>query len=202
MVVGPNGTGKSTILCAICLGLGGEPRLLGRASEVETFVQNGQDVSEIEIELKSEKGENAIIRRIIRRNNVSKQNPKSSFFLHGIATTGKKIREMVLQDYSISVDNLCTFLPQDRVGSFSGFDSKALLIETEKSLSASQHLYHTHLQLIQAQQELASGHNNVSTLQEKLEKLKTENERLEREKKRMGKQTNQTNKLPYYPKYN
>ncbi|KAL7447892.1 hypothetical protein ACHAWC_000188, partial [Mediolabrus comicus] len=33
VVVGPNGTGKSTILCAICLGLGGQPPLLGRADD-------------------------------------------------------------------------------------------------------------------------------------------------------------------------
>lgn len=36
------------------------------------------------------------------------------------------------QKYHIAIDNLCTFLPQDRVGSFSGFDSKMLLEETEK----------------------------------------------------------------------
>ena len=29
MIVGPNGTGKSTIVCAIALGLGGSPKLLG-----------------------------------------------------------------------------------------------------------------------------------------------------------------------------
>ena len=28
------GTGKSSIVCAICLGLGGSPRLLGRAKDV------------------------------------------------------------------------------------------------------------------------------------------------------------------------
>ena len=28
------GTGKSSIVCAICIGLGGHPKLLGRAKEV------------------------------------------------------------------------------------------------------------------------------------------------------------------------
>ena len=32
------------------------------------------------------------------------------------------------------VDYLCTFLPQDKVGNFSGFNSQERLIETEKIL--------------------------------------------------------------------
>ena len=34
VIIGPNGTGKSSIVCAICLGLGGKPQILGRAAEV------------------------------------------------------------------------------------------------------------------------------------------------------------------------
>jgi chromosome segregation ATPase len=34
MLIGPNGTGKSTIVAAIVLGLGGNPRLVGRGSKV------------------------------------------------------------------------------------------------------------------------------------------------------------------------
>jgi chromosome segregation ATPase len=164
------------------LGLGGEPRLLGRASDIETFVMNGEDEGEIEIEVvNTEGGENPIIRRVIRRD----ASPKSSFFWNDKGTTGKHVRETCLQKYQISVDNLCTFLPQDRVGSFSGFDAKQLLIETEKSLSSSQHLYHTHQQLIQDQIDLQGGTNQVETLEEKLQQLQVENQRLEREKQRM-----------------
>ena len=34
VILGPNGTGKSSIVCAICLGLAGSSTLLGRAKEV------------------------------------------------------------------------------------------------------------------------------------------------------------------------
>ena len=34
MIMGPNGTGKSTVVCAMCLGLNGNTNLLGRAKEV------------------------------------------------------------------------------------------------------------------------------------------------------------------------
>ena len=37
VVLGPNGTGKSSIVCAICLGLAGSSSLLGRAREVRLF---------------------------------------------------------------------------------------------------------------------------------------------------------------------
>jgi hypothetical protein len=85
----------------------------------------------------------------------------------------------------ITVNNLYVFLPQDKVGSFSGFDSKQLLVETEKSLSAGQHLWHTHQALIEAQEELHSGTSNVDTLKERLDQLTIENQRLERETQHM-----------------
>lgn len=34
MIIGANGTGKSSIVCAICLGLAGKPSFLGRAEKV------------------------------------------------------------------------------------------------------------------------------------------------------------------------
>jgi chromosome segregation ATPase len=164
------------------LGLGGEPRLLGRASDIETFVMNGEDVAEIEIEIVNTKGDNPIITRILRRDGSG---PKSSFLWNGSPVSGKTVRESCLTKYHIVVNNLCTFLPQDRVGSFSGFDAKQLLIETEKSLSSSQHLYNTHQELIKDQLELQGGSSQVGTLQDKLSQLQVENARLEREKQRM-----------------
>ena len=155
--------------------------MLGRATDVETFVANGETDGKVEIEIADDSGNNAIISRIIRREG----SPKSTFQLNGHPSTAKKIQELVLKTYHISVNNLCTFLPQDKVGSFSGFDSKQLLIETEKSLSASQHLWHTHQALIEAQEELRSGTTNVDTLTERIAQLTTENQRLEREKERM-----------------
>ena len=75
VVIGPNGTGKSTILCAICLGLGGQPPLLGRADDVRIFIMRGRDLSEIEIELAphhdDRNGRTHVIKRVIDRNKGS-----------------------------------------------------------------------------------------------------------------------------------
>lgn len=154
---------------------------MGRASEIETFVMNGEDDGEIEIEVQNSEGDNPIIRRVLRRN----EKPHSSFFWNDQPVSRKIVRQTCLEKFHISVDNLCTFLPQDRVGSFSGFDSKMLLLETEKSLSASQHLYKRHQELLEAQQELRGGNNQVETLQDKLQQLENEVQRYEREKQRM-----------------
>ena len=52
-------------------------------------------------------------------------------------------------------------------------------------MSASQHLYNQHMELIEAERELNSGDHNVDTIQAKLDKLLTEKARYEREKARM-----------------
>lgn len=153
--------------------------MLGRASDIETFIANGEDEGEVEIELVNTKGgSNPVIRRQIRRTG----SPKSVFFWDDKHMSAKSVKESCLKKYDISVDNLCTFLPQDRVGSFSGFDSKQLLIETEKALSASQDLYHTHQELIKDQEEMRGGDNQRETLEDKLRQIEQENKRLERAK--------------------
>ena len=51
VIIGPNGTGKSTIVCAICIGLGGKLSLLGRAQQVADFIKYGCNKGKIELEL-------------------------------------------------------------------------------------------------------------------------------------------------------
>lgn len=88
MIIGPNGTGKSSIVCAIGLGLGGAPsvgsacnkfvnkfaktlQLLGRAKEVSFFVKHGCEKATIEIELKGKSGPHVVARVLNRKDNSS-----------------------------------------------------------------------------------------------------------------------------------
>lgn len=188
VVVGPNGTGKSTILCAICLGLGGQPPLLGRADDARLFIKHEKEQATIEIELAPRKagGTVHILKRVIDRDRGSENgNGKgaSTYYVNGTKTPLKSVKELVTEKYHINIDNLCTFLPQDKVGNFSGFDKQALLVETEKSLSKS--LYNTHQSLIELEKELQSSGNDFKSLQDELKTLKKQNERLEREKELM-----------------
>jgi chromosome segregation ATPase len=171
MVVGPNGTGKSSILCAICLGLGGEPRLLGRADKVEAFIQNGETEAKIELVVKNEDGDDAIVTRTISSAGSAKT---SVFTWNGEIVSGKKVRERASLDFQIQLDNLCTFLPQEKVGNFSGINSKDLLLETEKTLSDNSDLYNTHMKLIQMQEDFQGEDNQVDNLKEKVELLEAE----------------------------
>ncbi|KAF1991646.1 P-loop containing nucleoside triphosphate hydrolase protein [Aulographum hederae CBS 113979] len=133
MVIGPNGTGKSTLVCAICLGLGFSPTALGRAKELGEFVKHGSSQAETEIELAvgtQHRGKNPIIRRTI-----IKEGNKSKWHLNGTATTHKAIMALV-RSFSIQIDNLCQFLPQDRVVEFAALTPVQLLDHTQDAAAA------------------------------------------------------------------
>ncbi|EFW99146.1 structural maintenance of chromosome complex subunit [Grosmannia clavigera kw1407] len=126
MVIGPNGTGKSSLVCAICLGLGFHSNVLGRASAFGDFVKHGRShaIVEIELQKRPKDRQNFVVRlRITREDNSRK------FWLNGQETSLRKIQS-VMQDLRIQVDNLCQFLPQDRVAEFAGLNSVDLLAKT------------------------------------------------------------------------
>ncbi|KAF2177212.1 P-loop containing nucleoside triphosphate hydrolase protein, partial [Zopfia rhizophila CBS 207.26] len=129
MVIGPNGTGKSTLVCAICLGLGWSPLNLGRAKELGEFVKHGSREAEIEIELAAAKNQstNPVIRRVIK-----KDGNKSVFYINGRQSTQKEVVRLA-KSFAIQIDNLCQFLPQDRVAEFAGLTPIDLLRETQRA---------------------------------------------------------------------
>lgn len=189
MVVGANGTGKSSILNAICLGLGGEPKHLGRADDARAFIQNGKEEALVEIEVEPIDDETPyIFRREIDRNKGTERGRgrgASTYYMNGQKVRLEEVHDVVKNKYNIDLSNLCTFLPQDKVGSFSGLTQQELLIETEKTLSASQHLYTTHLQLIEAEKELqtqAGQAGAVQIMEGRMEEIEREIQSLERAK--------------------
>ncbi|KAK3393065.1 SMC5-like protein [Podospora didyma] len=129
MIIGPNGTGKSSLVCAICLGLGYPSSVLGRASAYGDFVKHGKDEAEIEVELQKKlgKSENSVIGLCIKREDNSRR-----FTVNGQRATLKDIQAL-MKSFSIQIDNLCQFLPQDKVAEFAGLSPVELL---EKTLQA------------------------------------------------------------------
>lgn len=85
MIIGPNGTGKSTILCAVLLGLGGKLKTLGRADNIGSYVKSGCDQCLIEIELYDPNGKNTVIKRIISSSN------QSQFYINDVASSAAKV---------------------------------------------------------------------------------------------------------------
>ncbi|KAK6533267.1 Structural maintenance of chromosomes protein 5 [Orbilia ellipsospora] len=128
MVIGPNGTGKSTLVCAICLGLGFGPEHLGRAKDVAEFVKNGSNFATIEIELKCRPTDemNPTIKRRIGRDG------SSQYWMDGKKSSRNAVNQLT-KLMNIQIDNLCQFLPQDRVVEFAGLGPVPLLRETQRA---------------------------------------------------------------------
>ena len=125
MIIGPNGTGKSTLVCAICIGLGFSTSHLGRAKELSEFVKHGCRDASIEIELKGFPGKTNKVVHL----DFLKEGEKKQWMLDGRQCRAKDINEVVAK-FGIQIDNLCHFLPQDRVVEFSRLSSKDRLTST------------------------------------------------------------------------
>ncbi|KAH9958377.1 P-loop containing nucleoside triphosphate hydrolase protein [Lactifluus volemus] len=101
MIIGPNGTGKSSIACAIALGLNWPPSILGRASELNSFVKIGATDGYIEIELKGKIGK----KNLVVRRNLSSTSKGSTYNLNGQAATGREVTQK-MNELNVQVGNL------------------------------------------------------------------------------------------------
>ncbi|TFK46958.1 P-loop containing nucleoside triphosphate hydrolase protein [Heliocybe sulcata] len=184
MILGPNGTGKSSIACALCIGLNFPTSLLGRASDLHSFVKLGTDKGYVELELKGKKGQgNLTIRR-----NLSANSKSSTFTLNGEGASGKEVTSRIAE-LNIQVSNLCSFLPQDKVAEFARMSPQELLRETERA-AGDENLTSWHDTLISAGKEAAQLRETLEgekaqlkTMEERNELLKKDVERYNERKK-------------------
>ena len=175
VILGPNGTGKSSFVCALAIGLAGSTRLLGRADKIAEFVKRGEEsgYSEITLATGSDSG-TMVVKREIRRRDAS-----SVWKVNGVIVTQERVkREM--KALGVQLDNLCQFLPQDRVVEFAKMTPEQLLLETEKTIENGQ-LHDKHASLIEMKQGIADLERDVSSKRARVEKLKLENASLERD---------------------
>jgi len=126
VIIGPNGSGKSTVVCAIVLGLGGSPEVLGRGKSPTDFIRTGANSATIEIELYGRENGNIIIYRKINKDG-------STWKINNRLSNKKDVINLI-KKLHIQVDNLCQFLPQDKVSSFAAMNSIQLLKETERAV--------------------------------------------------------------------
>ncbi|XP_074934456.1 structural maintenance of chromosomes protein 5 isoform X2 [Phalacrocorax aristotelis] len=169
MIVGANGTGKSSIVCAICLGLAGKPSFIGRADKVGLFVKQGCLKGVVEIEL-SKIPDNIIITR-----EIHVVNNTSSWFIDRKPTTLKTVEEQIAA-LNIQVDNLCQFLPQDKVGEFAKLSKVELLEATEKSIGPPE-MYQFHCELKNFREKEKELENLCREKAKSLEKMRQRVER-------------------------
>ncbi|KAE8232501.1 hypothetical protein CF326_g2468, partial [Tilletia indica] len=178
MIIGPNGTGKSTIVCAIALGLGWRPNVLGRAKDVAAFVKQGYDFGSIEIELKGKPGsKNVVIKREISRNDN-----KSDWFIDRQKTTQKEVDARV-EALDIKIGNLCSFLPQDKVADFARMAPPQLLKEVQKA-AGEEGLIDHHVKLSELGNNETKIAEKLASEQAEVDNLKQRQEVLERDVQR------------------
>ncbi|XP_078111017.1 structural maintenance of chromosomes protein 5 [Sander vitreus] len=169
MIVGANGTGKSSIVCAICLGLAGKTTILGRGDKVGLYVKRGCRKGFIEIEL-YKTGGNVVINR-----EIHVENNQSLWMLNGRHCNQKAVEEEV-KTLCIQVSNLCQFLPQEKVGEFAKMSKIELLEATEKSVGPPE-MYEYHCELKNFRNKEREQENIVKEKSSFLEKAKQRNER-------------------------
>ncbi|KAJ2749791.1 Structural maintenance of chromosomes protein 5 [Coemansia pectinata] len=176
MIIGPNGTGKSSIVCAIALGLGENTSVMKRAKDISEFVKHGHEHGAIEITLATGSGSVKIRREMARQGN------KSTWKIDGRGATFAEVQRRT-RELRIQVNNLCQFLPQDRVVEFSKMSAQGLLKQTQAAVGRED------LQLLQeelvkrrAQERQAMG--EAARLRNDTETLRKQNALLERDVQR------------------
>ncbi|KAI4282716.1 MAG: hypothetical protein L6R38_002720, partial [Xanthoria sp. 2 TBL-2021] len=167
MVIGPNGTGKSTLVCAICLGLGWGPQHLGRAKDVSEFVKHGEQEATIEIELAGDPKRHR--RNPVIKCNIKRENNKSTFSIDGKPSNKKAVIELC-RSFTIQIDNLCQFLPQDKVVEFAAMTPVELLRSTQRAV-APQEMLDMHDELKEHRQKQRSIQAKAQADQDALDNL-------------------------------
>ncbi|KAJ8916110.1 hypothetical protein NQ315_004477 [Exocentrus adspersus] len=172
MIIGPNGTGKSTMVAAIILGLGGDPKVVGRGTKISEYVKHNCDIATINVILQGER-ENEYI-KVTRQFDTQ---DRTSWYLDNRKVKLKEILNCI-EKFNIQVNNLCQFLPQDRVQDFAKLNKQELLRETQKALCR--------YDLIEKQEALINSRDHhkdvvssIETYQKKLQEAEEANMRLE-----------------------
>ena len=161
VVIGPNGTGKSTILSAIVLGLGGKPSLLGKPNAgVQEFIKTNRSEALIEIELRGKK-KNIIIKRKILSDG------KSLWYINDRHVALKEV-EAETKALNIQIDNLCQVLAQDRVQDFAKLNKQELLDATQKAVGK-EGMAEIHSQLKDLQKTQKNLKDQIASEKHKLE---------------------------------
>jgi chromosome segregation ATPase len=119
-------------------------------------VKHGCAEAKIEIELAGQPKlpSNPVICRTIKRDGN-----KSSFTINGKNASSKQVLKFV-QSFAIQVDNLCQFLPQDKVAEFAALSPVELLHSTQRAA---------------AEPEMTAWHDHLKGLRQEQKQLELEN---------------------------
>ncbi|KII68299.1 Structural maintenance of chromosomes protein 5 [Thelohanellus kitauei] len=178
IIYGANGTGKSSILAAILLGFGGKLRELSRSKDILDYVKYGENVAKIIITILDGDSEINVQRTISKIGSN-----KTIWHINGALKHEKDVVQ-IRKKLHIDLDNLCNFLPQDRVNDFFRMNPQQLLLTLEETID--DNLKNVHCQLINIsktksdkQVALQNGLKDRENLERKFELVSEEIKRYE-----------------------
>ncbi|KAG8923808.1 Structural maintenance of chromosomes protein 5, partial [Tulasnella sp. 408] len=151
---------------------------IGGIATIDKFVRIGADKGYVEIEIKGRKG----MRNTVIKRDMNSKNRSSTWMMNGKSVSMKEVVAKV-KDFNIQVDNLCAFIPQNRVAEFAAMSPEDLLVRTEQAAGDS-NLYTWHQKLIEDGAELQKISADVEAEEGQLKHLEARNRELEREVER------------------
>jgi chromosome segregation protein len=128
VIVGPNGSGKTSIFHALKFALGSNQREK-RYSKWSDFIRHGSNSSEVEIKVQANGHSHTFLRKI-QRDGI----PRA--YVDGKRVRAAELRAVV-ESLGIDVDNTLVFMPQERINAIRGMDPIEIckLIEEGTDLS-------------------------------------------------------------------
>lgn len=132
MIIGPNGSGKSTVVTGIYLALGGKSANVTAEHKYRNFIRIGQSRARVVVYMKGLEADSCVLVELTIGNDGS---PRWTFDGRSVDTSTLQ-REV--RRHGIHVGNLCQFLAQDRVASFSAESPNERLKSTMSAVGRSE----------------------------------------------------------------
>jgi structural maintenance of chromosomes protein 5 len=177
LILGPNGTGKSSIVNAVCIVFNGGLKLLGRNPELSSFVRHGKNVATVEAWLYEPEATGGV--RRIKRTWHKDDKDQRQYYLDG-----KKVRTSDIEDikkrYDIQLDNLSQFMPQEKIAEFVNMTPEDLLSCTVRALGGTEKL-DTYNLLIKSDIEFELDETTLVQRQNRLDEMISSNQAIEAE---------------------
>lgn len=171
LVIGPNGTGKSTIVSAVCIVFGGKPSILGRSPDLAAFVKYGTTTASVVAHVYEPSHPKGYVE--VRRD--FDNDGQNIFYLNGERARQRDIQEKVVQKYDIQLDNMSQFMPQEKIAEFTNHKPEELLKLAIRSLggASKEEEYFT---LVEEDGQLSNQTESLQKNRDQLEKLTAEQE--------------------------
>lgn len=138
--------------------------------QISDYVKNGKTKAHVEIELASGNEQITVFHRTFDKQS------KESFSIDGTTVSYKEYLSRI-KKFNIQVDNLCMFLPQDRVQDFTKLNPQELLHNTQISVCTPE-ITEAFQKLLKTREQQKNNAKTNTELQTRLEDNRNRNEQL------------------------